>query len=352
MRCTRNLWRFLSVLVFSCGIFQCDDDTKGLTNNLLGPKPNTGWEMIARMGTGINLGNVFDAPGGETTWRREPAAEWEMEVIRNAGFRHVRLPVTWGAHFGNESPYAIDLKFMERIAQVVKWATDRNLIVVLNAMHEEWFKKDPVGQAARFDALWRQIASRFKAVPNELLVFEVLNESEKEHISDEQTNVMNQRILRIIRESNPTRGVIIGAVGDNAGRLREGRLKVPEDPYIIATFHSYDPWSFCSAQVKTWGTETDRQYLMNHEPNFVALKKWSETNKCPLYLGEFGTSGKVDPAARLSYYRFYAQQAALLGFCLAVWDDGGDMKILDRQTREWVPGMINALGLSPADGVR
>ena len=30
--------------------------------------PPTAWEQIARMGPGINLGNVFDAPDGEGTW--------------------------------------------------------------------------------------------------------------------------------------------------------------------------------------------------------------------------------------------------------------------------------------------
>jgi len=303
--------------------------------------------MTSRMGTGINLGNVFDAPGGEGSWRREPAAEWEMEAFKTAGFRHVRLPVTWGWHMAKESPFTVSPEVMERIAQVIRWATNRGLIVVLTAHHEEWFKKDPAGQAARFDALWRQIGDKFKDVPSGLLVFEILNESEKEHISDAETDAMNKRVLQIIRRSNPTRCVVVGAVGDNAGRLREGKMKVPDDPYIIATFHSYDPWSFCSAQVATWGTDQEKQYLTEHEPNFVALKRWSQINKCPLYLGEFGTSGRVDAESRRRYYRFYAQQAKEHGFSLAVWDEGGDMKILDRQTRQWIPGMIQALGLSP-----
>ena len=331
----------------SSGLYRCSDGINDTEDNPDEQHAYTGWEMIDRMGTGINLGNVFDAPGGETTWRQEPAAEWEMEAFKTAGFQHVRLPVTWGEHMAQEPPYIVDPRFMDRIAQVIKWATDRGLIVVLNAMHEEWFKKDPVGQADRFDALWHQIANRFKGVSAELLVFEILNESEKEHISNEQTDDMNERILHIIRQTNETRCVVISAVGNNAGRLRNGKMKVPDDPYIFATFHSYDPWSFCSAQVTTWGTNQDKQYLINQEPHFIALKKWSDSNNCPLYLGEFGTSGKVDSGSRLIYYQFYAQQAAKNGFSLAVWDDGGDMKILDRQTREWLPYMIQALGLSP-----
>ena len=42
----------------------------------------TGWEMNARLGPGINLGNVFDAPTGEGTWRPLPAQEKEFEYFK------------------------------------------------------------------------------------------------------------------------------------------------------------------------------------------------------------------------------------------------------------------------------
>ena len=35
--------------------------------------PPTAWEEVTRMGSGINLGNTFDAPDGEGTWCRQPA---------------------------------------------------------------------------------------------------------------------------------------------------------------------------------------------------------------------------------------------------------------------------------------
>ncbi|MFO1476412.1 MAG: glycoside hydrolase family 5 protein [Verrucomicrobiota bacterium] len=305
--------------------------------------PPTAAEMSVRMGAGINLGNVFDAPGGEGTWRKLPAQEWEFEAFKSAGFHHVRLPVTWGAHLSTNAPFTVDKAFLDRVAQVVGWANQHGLVVVLNAMHEEWFKKDPEVQAARFDALWAQIATAFKSVPDDQLVFEVLNESEKEHISDAQTDAMNARIVKVVRGISPTRCVIVAAVGDNAGRLREGKMHPPRDPYVLASFHSYDPWSFCSAGTNTWGSEADENWLVHHEPDFAALQQWSATNRCPLYMGEFGTSSKVDPACRVKYYSFYTRQARERGFSFAVWDDGGDMAIFDRSTRSWTPGIVEAV---------
>jgi len=154
---------------------------------------------------------------------------------------------------------------------------------------------------------------------------------------------MNARELAIIRQTSPTRCVILGAVGDNAGRLRDNRMAVPNDPYIIATFHSYDPWSFASGQMATWGTPQDREYLLTGEPNFNALEGWSKAHHCPLYLGEFGSSTKGDPASRAAWYGFYAKQSVKRGFAYAVWDDAGGDEIYNRTTGQWAPGILQVL---------
>ena len=77
--------------------------------------------------------------------KEQPRPEF-FDDFKAAGFKNVRLPVTWQNHMAETEPYAVDTKFMERIAEVVGWATRRKLVVILNAHHEEWFKKDPNGQ--------------------------------------------------------------------------------------------------------------------------------------------------------------------------------------------------------------
>lgn len=205
-------------------------------------------------------------------------------------------------------------------------------------------KKDPAAQMERLEALWRQLATRFKDVPDQLLVFEVLNESDEKHITAAQTTEMNDRILRVIRETNPTRCVLIGAVGDSADRLVK-ELEVPNDPHIIATYHCYDPWFFASGKPRNpsdaiWGSESQKAtYLQTMD----RVKKWSDTHKVPVYLGEWATSVKCDPKSRLEYYRFVPAQAVSRGFSHAIWDDGGDMRIYNRETRQWNTNILEAV---------
>ena len=304
----------------------------------------TAGEQISRMGIGINLGNTFDAPNGEGTWCPEPARSAYFDDFKAVGFKHVRLPVTWGNHMQATPPYAVDPKFLNRIAEVVGWATQRGLVVVLNAHHEEWFKIDPAAQMVRLEALWRQLATRFKGVPDQFLVFEILNESDEKHITAAQTTEMNDRILRIIRETNPARCVILGGIGDNADHMMK-ELVLPNDPYIIATYHCYDPWFFVSGAPRNpaeekWGSgEQKAEYVQTMD----RVKKWSDTHNVPVYLGEWATSIKCAPQSRLEYYRFVPAQAAARGFSDAIWDDGGDMQIYDRKTRKWNTAILHAV---------
>jgi len=307
--------------------------------------PLTGWEMNARLGTGINLGNALDAPDGEGAWWHGKIAPEFFDDFKAAGFKHVRLPVTWANHLLAASPYTIDPVFLDRVVQVVGWANQRGLVVVLNTMHEGWFKADPDGQMPRFEALWQQLAARFKSVPDNRLVFEVLNESDSSHISAAQTNAMNARILRAVRSVSPSRCVIIGAVGDNAERLINGELQAPHDTYVIATYHCYDPWFFVSGQPRNpdeakWGSDADKA---DYRRRMDGIKRWSDAHKVPIYLGEWATSGKCDAQARRTYYNYVATQARALGFSLAIWDDGGDMRIYNRETRQWTADLLDTV---------
>src|SRR5271165_3662198 len=72
---------------------------------------HTAWELVSLMGTGMNLGNTFDAPDGEGTWCPQPARPEYFDDFKAAGFRHVRLPVTWGKHLQASEPYAVDPAF-------------------------------------------------------------------------------------------------------------------------------------------------------------------------------------------------------------------------------------------------
>lgn len=304
----------------------------------------TATEVAAMLGNGINLGNTLDAPNEGEWTNGVKAQEGYFVDYKNAGLQSVRIPITWGAHFGTSAPYTVDPTFLARVEQVAGWGVDRGLTVVINAHHEKWLKADYAGQKARFQALWTQISNHFAAWPPQL-VFEILNEPQ-DKMTAADVNDVNATILPIIRAKNPTRTVIIGA-GEMNGlwALINSGFAVPNDTHLIATFHYYTPWNFAGLSQGTWGTAND---LASIENDFTAIETWSSTNQIPLYMGEYGaiirTGGiTTDAASRLKWYSEVPKRAKAHHIALAAWEDSGDFGIYHRGTRSWETAILDAI---------
>lgn len=103
------------------------------------------------LGRGVNMGNALEAPE-EGDWGVEIKEEY-FDLIREAGFDSVRIPVRWSAHAAEKAPYTIDPQFFTRVDEVVNWALERDLQVVLNVHHYEEMATGPSGHRERFLAL-------------------------------------------------------------------------------------------------------------------------------------------------------------------------------------------------------
>lgn len=53
-----------------------------------------------------------------------------------AGFEVVRIPVTWLGHIGNAPDYKIEDDFLNRVFQIVGYAKQENLKVIINIHHD------------------------------------------------------------------------------------------------------------------------------------------------------------------------------------------------------------------------
>jgi len=305
--------------------------------------PLSAADLNAKLGIGINLGNTLDATPNEGSWAA-PAQEAYFDAYKAAGFSSVRIPITWNAHFGTTAPYTIDPAFLARVSTVANWGTSRGLAVVINAHHEAWLKADYTNQIGRFEALWSQISTAFKDWPSSL-AFEILNEPQ-DKMTDANVNDLNARILAIIRRTNPTRVVIIGANSYNSmGSLMNADFTVPNDPYLIATFHYYNPWSFCGQSSGTWGSAAN---IATVASDFAALKSWGARHSIPLYMGEYGVTLQyqgvsTDSAGRLLWYQTVCQQAHTNSIASAAWDDSGDFGIFHRAQGTWEAPILNAI---------
>jgi len=135
--------------------------------------PIDAFTMNQRLARTVNISNALEAPN-EGEWGVTIKDEY-FQIIYDAGFTAVRLPVRWSAHALKQAPYTINPAFFQRMDHVVNQALPQGLAVIVNMHHYEEMALDPKGHQARFIAIWQQIAEHYKSYPNALL-FEPMNE--------------------------------------------------------------------------------------------------------------------------------------------------------------------------------
>ena len=297
-------------------------------------------QAVAEMAIGINLGNTFDAPH-EGDWAL-PAQESYIIAFKEAGFKHIRIPVTWHEHTQLEAPYEIDSVFLARVEEVVDWALAQDLYVILNAHHESWLKENYQDQKNknRLDSIWIKIAAHFKEKPAKLM-FELLNEPKG--MTVEEVNEVNKRVLSIIRNENPNRLAVFSGHGFTPiDSLLDTEIPDIQDKFLIGNFHSYYPWEFAGQCQKSWGTNEDKSKLRQI---YQRASDWSAVNQIPVMVNEFGAAkfdftqpeNVCDLSERLAYLSHHVSLANEFGLAGSFWDDGGSFSTYDRTNNTWGP---------------
>ncbi|MBN1154023.1 glycoside hydrolase family 5 protein [candidate division KSB1 bacterium] len=328
----------------------CDkkDDDKIIDPDFNPPEAADVYEINSRLGRGVNLGNALEAPN-EGEWGVTLQEEY-FELIEQEGFNSIRIPIRWSTHAANNQPHMIDPPFLER----VKWAVDqtlsRDMLAVINMHHYEEMMTEPYVHKERFLGIWKQIADTFKNYPIELL-FEILNEPTNALV-DTLWNSYLQEAIDVIRETNPTRILIIGPPDWNSiGGL--SKLKLPEDDRdIIVTVHYYNPFQF-THQGAEWvngsdawlgtrwtGTQSQKQAMIN---DFAPVLNWSLANNRPIFVGEFGAYSKADLNSRVAWTTFLARHLESIGLSWAYWEFCSGFGIYDSSKNQWNAPLLRAL---------
>lgn len=193
------------------------------------------------LGSGVNFGNALEAPN-EGEWGLTLEGSY-FDAVKAAGFKHIRLPVSWTNHASKSAPYTVDAGWLARVDWAVNQATQRGLKIVLNVHHYDELNTNPTAEETRYLAIWKQIAERYKNQPSSVY-FEILNEPHDTFNTDPEIwNKLLAKAITVIRQSNPTRPLIVGPMGWNA-LWNLPKLKLPADSKLIVTVHFYDPMSF------------------------------------------------------------------------------------------------------------
>lgn len=307
------------------------------------------FEMNERLGRGVNMGNSFEGPT-EAEWGNPWKPEY-FKIMAELGFDHVRLPIRWETADRSmaTAPYTINATFFDRIQQVVDTALKYKLHIIINMHHHEALYEDPAGQKDRFLSQWYQIADHFKN-HSDSLIFEVLNEPHG-NVSPSIWNEYFNDALAEIRKTNPTRVVLMG-VAEYGGLGAIAQLQLPDDEYIILSPHYYNPFPFTHQGAEwvegadawlgtVWNdTEADRETVMSE---FSYALQYSEANRIPIHVGEFGSYSKADLASRGRWTTFLARWFEEQNMSWAYWEFSAGFGIYNPATEQFVSPLVNAL---------
>ncbi len=304
------------------------------------------FETNKRLGRGVNV------IGYDPLWRDRGKARFQAEhfqLIRQAGFNHVRINL----HPLRDRAFGENNQLKDSWLSTLDWAVDgalaNKLMVVLDFHEFNSMSKDPAGLKERFLSFWRQISERYTNRPMEVL-FEILNEPH-DKLNAELWNQYLAEALAVIRATNPTRTVIIGPTQwNNIGQL--DTLKLPEaDRNLIVTIHFYSPFEF-THQGAPWTNQKDKLGIpWNAAPDelkvitdaFDKARAWSQKNKRPLYLGEFGAYDKAEMSSRVRYSNAVTRQAEQRNWSWAYWQFDSDFILYDIPNKRWIETIRDAL---------
>ncbi len=354
-------------------------------------------EITAAMGMGWNLGNQLEASSNkvpnETVWGNPTIREDLIKSVKEQGFNTIRIPVSYLSKIGDAPDYTIDSAWLDRIQEVVDYVVDNDMFAIVN-MHGDGYYTVDGGWLlcvdenqdeikAKYEAVWTQIADRFKDY-DEHLIFESMNEEfdntygNPDPVGYENINAYNQIFVDAVRKtgSNNTRRWLLMPgwntnidyiAGDYGFEIPDDSLCEADGKRIMISVHYYDPYNFTldenDSSAKTqWGKYATEDYDSWGQEDYVdsQMKKMYDkfvSQGYPVVIGELGVQDKTHLSevqyAYRCYWIEYVVKAAKDNGCVPVyWDNGYNGKngyaLFERVTGkvlypEIIEGMMRAI---------
>ena len=351
-------------------------------------------EFVKNMKVGWNLGNTLEAHNGanpgdelstETCWGNPETTKEMIDAVKEAGFNTVRVPVTWYNHTQKnaDGSYTVSEVWLDRVQEVVDYAYDNGMYVILNTHHDVSMDDGYYPDSAHYEqsekflkSVWTVMAERFRDY-DEHLILESLNgprlagteyewnfaESSAEcKDSADCINRLNQLFVDTVRADggkNAERYLMVpGYDASPAGALSD-LFVLPqdsvEDKLIIST-HAYIPYNF-ALQSPSEGGSTEQfsadsvTSRMEIDTTLDKLYKKYVSQGIPVVMGEFGARNKNNNLQqRVDYYAYYIAAARARGISCCIWDNGSfggngeQFGVLRRTKVQWIfPDIVEAI---------
>ena len=361
-------------------------------------------KRAARLGLGMNLSFLENFWGGTQSRHFSDFVKpgdvairkQRMADIAQAGFKTVRIPVSFGAWASIDAPYRWDTpEFLAAPDSLVRWALANNLTAIIDLHHVEFDGSIKGADATeRVVWLWQQIADRYKNTDPERVIFELRNEPHD--MTTAVWRAQATQLIQSVRAVAPNHTMVVG-FHDWNGRDALLQSEPFADPNIIYTFHFYDPFVFthqgatwagsglpdlkgvpfpANATTKitvpasakgTWVESAISNYANEATYDVIyqrieATKNWSVARNVPIFLGEFGSynlSSEADSRCRHAEAIYVA--LGKLQIPSAWWEWDGGFAMFGKGTTQLMPcmkdalttyatGQLKVLGTEPANG--
>jgi endoglucanase len=325
----------------------------------------TSVELAAQMGTGWNLGNTLEAIGGETAWGNPMATHQLIDGVKAAGFNTIRIPVSW-SRFSNAANFTIDTAWMARVEEVVNYALDNDMYVIMNEHWDGGWMQPTAAQKEyvnnRLGIMWTQIATHFRdydyhlifAGSNEVMVDGNYGTPTAEYYGAQ--NSFNQTFINAVRTTggrNAYRYLAVQGFNTNINHT-VAFFDTPEDVTenrLLVEVHFYDPFNFTlngDSTITQWGNIATNAALTETWANeayvdaqFQSMKTNFIDEGFGVILGEYGAISRNDVPGQEAfqlYWAEYVSNSARTHGLVPVWWDAGlplanhSMGVFDRST--------------------
>ncbi|WBL24920.1 cellulase family glycosylhydrolase [Zunongwangia sp. HGR-M22] len=333
-------------------------------------------EFASQIDIGWNLGNSLEAIGGETAWGNPMVTKRLLDSVKAAGFEAVRIPVAW-SKFSDEANYVIQDSWMARVEEVVNYALDNDMYVIMNIhwdggwMQPTYADQDEVNE--RLDIMWTQIGNHFMdygpkllfAGTNEVMVEGDYNTPTEEYYTVQ--NSFNQTFVDAVRSTggkNAYRYLVVQGFNTNIDHTINF-AEIPDDVVeerLMMEVHYYDPYNFAlnaDSNITQWGSNaTDPSKVETWanesrvDQQFQRMKTTFIDQGVAVILGEYGAIARTNisghKAYREDYFRYITQAAQVNGLVPIYWDNGdmgqNGFAMFDRNTGATLyPDLMDAL---------
>jgi endoglucanase len=312
----------------------------------------TAQQVAGQIGLGWNIGNTLEAQCGETAWGNPMVTQQYVNAVKAAGFNAVRIPAAWDCHASNGT---IDANWIARVKQVVDYAYNQNMYVILNIHWDGgWLEEHPLysyQQAVnqKQNSYWTQIANYFKNY-NERLLFAGTNEVHANYNTPTTENITvqqsyNQTFVNAVRATggnNSSRTLVVQTYNTNP-QFGLDYFSLPSDSAsnrLMVEIHFYDPYDFTlnpNGPCLAWGAPYPQYSQCSWAQEayvddlFSRVKnKWVNAG-IPVMIGEYGafTRSGMNQASRAYWHEYVNRAAKVNGIKTFLWDTGG---VINRNT--------------------